>query len=217
MNNAAAANEKRRRAVAVYYPFTTKRSHDIARRVAGAAVCAAVRDGSLKRAPCVVCGKERSEAHHEDYSRPLDVVWMCRPHHRRRDQELKEERLARLKDLPVAFVNKHFGTPEKTAPAPHGRVSHKWRSVVMCQSTVDLVIQATREVSNRIGAEGLSQNQVAKRLGVSRQMVNMQFLGGFRSLRVIAAYANALGYEARVVLRKRKTWVDKCNGTDTED
>jgi len=42
----------------------------------------AVRDGRLKRQPCRVCGIEKSEAHHEDYSKPLDVLWMCEPHHK---------------------------------------------------------------------------------------------------------------------------------------
>lgn len=41
----------------------------------------AVRDGRLKKQPCMVCG-EKAVAHHPDYTRPLDVVWLCQPHHK---------------------------------------------------------------------------------------------------------------------------------------
>lgn len=45
------------------------------------AVYGAIKKGSLKRLPCEVCGKEKSEAHHHDYGKPLDVKWLCRAHH----------------------------------------------------------------------------------------------------------------------------------------
>lgn len=42
-------------------------------------VARAIKRGELVRpAQCAECGREgRIEAHHEDYSRPLDVVWCC--------------------------------------------------------------------------------------------------------------------------------------------
>lgn len=40
----------------------------------------AIRDGKIKRQPCIVCGG-KAHAHHEDYSRPLDVIWLCPEHH----------------------------------------------------------------------------------------------------------------------------------------
>lgn len=49
-----------------------------------------------KVVPWPVCAipecNEKPEAHHPDYSRPLDVVWLCRHHHRRahHDYKLKE-------------------------------------------------------------------------------------------------------------------------------
>ena len=42
----------------------------------------AIRRGKIKREPCEVCGAERVEAHHDDYSKPLVVRWLCRQHHR---------------------------------------------------------------------------------------------------------------------------------------
>ena len=46
------------------------------------AVFRAIKTGRLKRLPCEVCGYSPADAHHEDYSLPLDVVWLCRYHHR---------------------------------------------------------------------------------------------------------------------------------------
>jgi hypothetical protein len=51
------------------------------KRRATIATSNAIRDGRLVRQPCEVCGAEQVEAHHDDYSRPLDVRWLCRRHH----------------------------------------------------------------------------------------------------------------------------------------
>lgn len=42
----------------------------------------AVRAGVVKKQPCHICGSDRGEAHHPDYSSPLDVVWLCPLHHK---------------------------------------------------------------------------------------------------------------------------------------
>lgn len=46
------------------------------------AVNNAIRDGALTKLPCLICGNKNVEGHHPDYSRPLDVVWLCSVHHR---------------------------------------------------------------------------------------------------------------------------------------
>jgi len=45
------------------------------------AVNHAVRTGRLIRQPCEVCGEVKAQAHHDDYSKPLDVRWLCATHH----------------------------------------------------------------------------------------------------------------------------------------
>lgn len=40
-----------------------------------------IKIGELTRLPCEVCGNEKSEAHHDDYEKPLEVRWLCRKHH----------------------------------------------------------------------------------------------------------------------------------------
>lgn len=48
-----------------------------------------LRSGRLKRQPCSVCGHEFSiEAHHDDYSKPLDIIWLCKLHHTERHYSL---------------------------------------------------------------------------------------------------------------------------------
>ena len=48
---------------------------------AHALVEAAIKRGELLRKPCQVCGSEPVDAHHPNYSKPLDVEWLCRSHH----------------------------------------------------------------------------------------------------------------------------------------
>lgn len=41
----------------------------------------AIRDGRLIPQPCEKCGA-KAQAHHDDYTKPLDVRWLCFTHHR---------------------------------------------------------------------------------------------------------------------------------------
>jgi hypothetical protein len=53
----------------------------------------AIRSGKLVVQPCQRCGYGIGiQAHHEDYSKPLDVVWLCPPCHGARHREINEER-----------------------------------------------------------------------------------------------------------------------------
>lgn len=65
------------------------RSEDRRRGIAHNSVLRAIKAGNLVRLSCVKCGEKKSVAHHEDYDKPLDVVWLCQPCHSQRHKELK--------------------------------------------------------------------------------------------------------------------------------
>lgn len=41
----------------------------------------AIRDGKLVPQPCQVCSGLKVHAHHCDYDKPLEVLWLCSEHH----------------------------------------------------------------------------------------------------------------------------------------
>jgi hypothetical protein len=53
-------------------------------------VRSALRNGTLTKLPCFICGNEKVEGHHPDYDAPLDVVWLCRSHHMQLHREFDE-------------------------------------------------------------------------------------------------------------------------------
>jgi len=60
-----------------------KRIHETPQGVARKAVYMAIKRGDLERANnCQMCNKEcKSEAHHGDYNKTLEVIWVCKPCH----------------------------------------------------------------------------------------------------------------------------------------
>jgi len=62
------------------------------KRKAHGIVQMALRSGKLHRHPCCICGS-KAQAHHEDYTKPLEVIWFCPKHHgehhaNKRDSEI---------------------------------------------------------------------------------------------------------------------------------
>lgn len=67
------------------------RDEDARRLKAHNAVARALRNGTLNHKPCEWpgCTREDSYAHHEDYDKPLEVIFYCQPHHKKRHAELR--------------------------------------------------------------------------------------------------------------------------------
>lgn len=50
------------------------------------ALQSAVYSGKIQRLPCEKCGNPNTHAHHHDYSKPLEVRWLCALHHKKEHQ-----------------------------------------------------------------------------------------------------------------------------------
>lgn len=61
----------------------------------------AIRDGKIIKMPCEICGNKKSQGHHEDYSKPLDVVWLCVRHHQDRHIHLRNCETLQISPLDI--------------------------------------------------------------------------------------------------------------------
>lgn len=64
-----------------------------ARRLVHLRVWNAIQAGKLIRQACEKCGNTKTQAHHDDYSKPLDVRWLCAPCHSAHHVALREREL----------------------------------------------------------------------------------------------------------------------------
>ena len=67
------------------------RERDREKKLAKNAVYRAVCHGTITKKPCEVCGSDEVQAHHDDYSKPLEVRWLCRRHHSDLHNKIREE------------------------------------------------------------------------------------------------------------------------------
>lgn len=99
----------------------------------------AIRSGRLVRPSiCEHCGETCfPQASHDDYARPLDVEWLCRPCHE-------------IKDLKTHCVNGHEFTPENTRYTPD---DWRGRECLACRRERDNASKGTRLSCDTCGKE----------------------------------------------------------------
>jgi hypothetical protein len=78
-------------------------SKDPRKKAATTMVNNAIRDGRLLKKPCEVCNHPVVQAHHDDYTKPLEVRWLCVPHHN--EHHVQERRKALLAKLQSGGVS----------------------------------------------------------------------------------------------------------------
>lgn len=67
------------------------RAEDKRRSQCHNAVAKAIKNGKLFPQNCERCGCEKTVAHHKDYNKPLDVMWLCQPCHKQRHKEISND------------------------------------------------------------------------------------------------------------------------------
>lgn len=96
---AARFQDPRRKAKAIQYQIDY-RSREPLKYKARSAVSNAIRDGRMVRQNCR-CGSSKSQAHHADYRKPLQVTWLCFPCHRK--EEHGQKHVAKFSERGVAL------------------------------------------------------------------------------------------------------------------
>ena len=91
--------EEKRRVLGLVKKYTKGK---YPRPIANTKMGEAVRSGKLKKLPCQVCGNKRTQGHHEDYAKPLDVVWLCTRHHADRHIHLRDRKTLKQDPMPIA-------------------------------------------------------------------------------------------------------------------
>ena len=159
----------RRNAVGSHWPYASKRLHDDAKRHAVAAVFGAVKVGLLVPQPCEKCADTESEAHHDDYDKPLEVRWLCRSCH----------------------YTHHRGRP--VVVAQHDKYQRRSPAAAMPK-----ILAITKAVRDDMDAQDLTQRELAALAGVTGPMASRWFSAGFKTLVSLIYAAEALGGEIQI-------------------
>jgi transposase-like protein len=86
----------------------------------------AIRYGKLVRQPCEECGNKKSHAHHNDYSKPLEIQWLChRCHWNKHGWIRNPKESAKSKPGWVAFNDKRPKLLEKVIELRNKGTSYK--------------------------------------------------------------------------------------------
>lgn len=145
--------------------------------------------GGIQKKPCEICGFQRyTVAHHEDYSKPLDIMWLCAVCHKLRHQQIDTpvDHCPPVFDVsPDLFVQRRdgdrVGCHKMICPFCYKRVSaKKLRSgdkyyMVMHRKPRQrkdyLSIQETSKILSALLSSGWTQVAIATRLNVSQAAV----------------------------------------------
>ncbi len=102
------------------------------------AVSEAIRKGTLVPQPCQECGDLKSQGHHPDYSKPLEVQWLCYPHHLIAHNKVKRERPATGRTY---YLMLRVTDPEKSLihQAAGAETVSSWARRMLAESAIESI------------------------------------------------------------------------------
>ena len=120
--------------------------------------------GRMVAQPCIKCGAAKAQAHHRDYSKPLDVEWLCSSCH----SQLHNQKYPLTKQCAVCG---EIFTPHKTKRLRAVTCSRKCFRLRVHATHSKLTIEKMIEIRRRYLAGGVTQAALAKEFECDRARI----------------------------------------------
>lgn len=78
-----------------------------------------INKGLITRQPCEVCGEVKTEAHHDDYDKPLEVRWVCQKHHQEHHKNDIDKEPKKYKKNPTRLFQVRLSEKEYVEVVEH--------------------------------------------------------------------------------------------------
>lgn len=125
----------------------------------------AVGAGRIARQPCEQCNAPKAEAHHDDYSKPLSVRWLCPRCH----SQLHKQKHPLTK---TCVICETVFTPHPTKRERAKTCSPECHALRQRQMHGRLTIAQTREIHRRYSAGGITQQALADEFECDRTRIS---------------------------------------------
>lgn len=137
------------------------------KNVARSDVHKALRNGDIKKKPCEICGVIQVEAHHNNYSKPLEIIWLCKDHHLMVGMRFTEYELLTLSKHKTIEGIKDFIKENPIMDTEQIDVAIKKRAYIR-----DSKSKTRIEKIMKMYAEGNTLEQIGNEVGLTRQRVS---------------------------------------------
>lgn len=142
----------------------------------------AIKNGLLVRNPCQRCGMSHAQAHHEDYLKPLEVVWLCKKHHSQRHAQMEKEMTIRnYKGISYGEERYVYGCPKCKQPCDEFiKMPNYWKyfhhkKKLICRSAKSPMRLMTGKTNPELIEENIKRMEKGMELTIPLRVLGEQF------------------------------------------